>query len=203
MNDRRWAVIGRILFVLTAAVVVGTAAAVAIILRRGVSARTEPTAIEALFARGARRMAIPGAARNMRNPLPQTPVVLAEGRDHFADHCAQCHANDGSGQSEMGQNLYPRVPDMRREATQRLSDGEIFYIIKNGVRLTGMPAWGGSGERDEEDNWKLVHFIRHLPKITPTEIEEMKKMNPISPHERQEEKEEQEFLEGDHKHEGH
>jgi mono/diheme cytochrome c family protein len=201
MNDRRWAVIGRVLFVLLAAVVFGIAAALAIIIRHGVSARTEPTAIEVMLARSVWRMAIPAAARNMRNPLSQTPAVLAEGRDHFADHCAQCHANDGSGQTEMGQNLYPRVPDMRRDATQRLSDGQIFYIIKNGVRLTGMPAWGG--EQEEQDNWKLVHFIRHLPKITPAEIEEMKKMNPTSPHERQEQKEEQEFLEGDHKHEAH
>ena len=63
---------------------------------------------------------------------------------------------------------------MRGTDTQRLTDGEIFYIIKNGVRLTGMPAWGD--EHDDADNWKLVHFIRHLPNITPGEIEEMQQM---------------------------
>ncbi|PYQ49874.1 MAG: hypothetical protein DMF59_12340 [Acidobacteria bacterium] len=90
----------------------------------------------------------------------------------------------------MGSSFYPRVPDMRTSRSQGLSDGELFYIIKNGVRLTGMPAWGG--EHDDADNWKLVHFIRHLPKITPQEIEEMKKMNPASAEEREDEK----FLKG-------
>ena len=77
---------------------------------------------------------------------------------------------------------------------RELSDGELFYIIKNGVRMTGMPAWGGEG--DDADNWKLVHFIRHLPKITPGEIEEMKEMNPISPHESEEKKKDEDFLKG-------
>ena len=64
--------------------------------------------------------------------------------------------------------MYPPAPDMRRAETQQLTDGELFYIIQNGVRLTGMPAWGGSGgdvsAHDEEDSWKLVH-----PKL-PKEI---------------------------------
>ncbi len=201
MSQRHWAAAGKIIVVLFVAAVVIIAAAIALMIRRGVSTRTPATAAETMFARGVRRLAIPAAARNMRNPMPLTPAALADGRDHFADHCAQCHANDGSGKTEIGQNLYPRTPDMRRAETQRLSDGELFYIIKNGVRLTGMPAWGD--DPDDADNWKLVHFIRHLPKITPQEIEEMKRMNPISPRERQEQKEEGEFLEGEHKHEAH
>jgi len=178
------------------AVLVIITAGLAIVIRGGVSARTAPTATEAMLARTMRRLAIPASARGLRNPLPLTPAALNDGRDHFADHCAGCHANDGSGKTDIGESLYPKAPDMREPRTQRLSDGEIFYIIKNGVLLTGMPAWGG--ERDGDDNWKLVHFIRHLPRITPAEIEEMKRMNPISPHERQEQKEEEEFLEGAH-----
>jgi len=130
----------------------------------------------------------------MRNPVPNSPQVLAEARAHFADHCAGCHGNDGSGRSEMGQNLYPRAPDMRAAATQTLSDGELFFIIKNGVRLTGMPAWGGDG--DDADSWKLVRFIRHLPSMTSAEIESMKALNPISRLEAQEKQEEDEFLGG-------
>ena len=101
----------------------------------------------------------------------------------------------------MGPNFYPRTPNMREPRTQQLSDGEIFYIVKNGVRFTGMPAWGD--EHDVEDNWKLVHFIRHLPQIRPAEIEEMKRMNPLSAHEREEQKEDQQFLEGAPKNERH
>jgi len=147
-----------------------------------------------MVARTMRHFAVPAAARSMPNPVPLTPAVLAEGRAHFADHCAGCHANDGGGATEMGQNLYPKPPDMRKEVTQRLSDGEIFFIIKAGVRLTGMPAWGDAAGRDDQETWKLVHFIRHLPAITPQELEEMKRLNPVS----HEEAEEKEFLEGAH-----
>jgi len=64
---------------------------------------------------------------------------------------------------------------MRERETQELSDGELFYIIKNGIRFTGMPGWGGSAE----DNWKLVLFIRHLPQITHKELELMNELNHI------------------------
>ncbi len=187
---------GKTLGITLLALVLAIAILVGMVLQRGVSARATPTAGEEMLARTLRHFAVPVSARKMRNPLPLTAASLSEGREHFADHCAQCHANDGSGQSDIGRNLYPTPPDMRTERTQRLSDGELFYVIKNGVRMTGMPAWSDHGD---EDNWKLVLFIRHLPKITPQEIEEMKKLNPISPHER----EEQEFLEGEHHHEGH
>jgi len=62
---------------------------------------------------------------------------------------------------------------MRQSQTQDLSDGELFYLIKNGVRFTGMPGWGGS----DEDNWKLVLFIRHLAQLTPMELEFMREVN--------------------------
>src|SRR3979490_1153268 len=97
---------------------------------------------------------------------------MAEARAHFADHCAICHANDGSGNTEIGRNLYPRAPDMRLVATQRLTDGEIYWIIENGARLTGMPAWG-DGSAQDVDTWKLVYFIRHLNHLTPDDLKEM------------------------------
>jgi mono/diheme cytochrome c family protein len=107
-----------------------------------------------------------------------------------------CHANNGSGQTDIGRNLYPKAPDMRRRRTQDLTDGELFSIIKNGIRLTGMPAWGDPTGHDDEDNWKLVHFIRHLPKVTPQELDEMKSMNPVNAMEMKEEQQEKKFLEG-------
>jgi mono/diheme cytochrome c family protein len=189
-----WAATGKILLALLVLAIAASLAAIGIVIQHGVSARAQPTAMESMLARSVRYLAVPRAARTLRNPLPLTPQVLQEGRDHFADHCSSCHANDGSGKTDMGPNFYPLVPDMREPRTQQLSDGQIFSIIRNGVRLTGMPAWGG--EHDEEENWKLVHFIRHLPKITPAEIEAMKRMNPISPHELEEQKENERFLEG-------
>jgi mono/diheme cytochrome c family protein len=156
-----------------------------LLIRGGISAKATPGEFETTLARRARTLAIPRSARDMRNPVPLTPQVLAEGREHFADHCAICHGNDGSGDTEVGRGLYPRAPDMRQPATQSLPDGELFYIIENGVRLTGMPAWGSHEGTD--DSWHLVHFIRHLPKLTPAELEEMKTLNPKAPDERHEE----------------
>src|SRR5579872_2742011 len=114
----------------------------------GFSARQQPTAVEAALARRMRLLAIPRAAREMANPMPLTAELLTQARHHFADHCAQCHANDGSGNTEMGKNLYPKAPDMRRAATQSLSDGELYFIIHNGIRISGMPAWGEESDHD-------------------------------------------------------
>ena len=163
---------------------------------RGISARAEPGRIETAVARTMRRFAVPRAGRNMENPVAVTPEIVAAGMAHFADHCASCHANNGSGETEIGLGLYPRPPDMRLAATQSLTDGELFYIIENGVRLTGMPAWGTGTPEDVEANWHLVHFIRELPRLTPEQVEEMEALNPRPPAEIRQEIEEQRFLEG-------
>jgi mono/diheme cytochrome c family protein len=140
---------------------------------RGFSAREKPAAFEAYLARQARRLASEPGARTLENPVEATPLAIAEARDHFADHCAICHANNGSGKTMISSGLYPPAPDMRQEQTQNLTDGELFYIIKNGIRFTGMPGWGG----EDEENWKLVLFIRHLPELSPKEIELMQEIN--------------------------
>lgn len=144
----------------------------------GFSARDKPSKFEAFLARHARRIASPPGARDLKNPVRPTPLAIAEARDHFADHCAICHANDGSGRTQINAGLYPPAPDLRQSDTQELSDGELYYIIKDGIRFTGMPGWGG----EDEENWKLVLLIRHLPKITPKEIELMKEVNGLEIH---------------------
>jgi mono/diheme cytochrome c family protein len=179
-------------------VFIGLLLAGAMTIRRGFSARSEPSAIEAFVARYIRHMAVPRDAIEAKNPVPESAEVLAEAMAHFADHCAFCHANDGSGTTPIGQGLYPKPPDMRLAATQNLTDGEIFYVIQNGVRLTGMPAFGDNkASGKDEDSWKLVHFIRRLPKITAEELESMKKMNPKSPSELAEEEALERFLRGE------
>jgi mono/diheme cytochrome c family protein len=162
----------------------------------GFSARAKPSGLEEYLALTARRAALPAGARDKRNPISHSSGVLAEARAHWADHCATCHSNDGSGDTAMGRQMYPPAPDMRKERTQRLTDGELFYIIENGIRLSGMPGWGSGTEKDAQDSWKLVHFIRHLPALSPEEIKEMEKLNPKSPDELEEERQEEEFLKG-------
>jgi len=146
-------------------------------------------------------MALPAGARARENPVADSPEVLAETRAHWADHCVGCHSNNGSGDAGMGKHMYPPAPDMRQAATQNLTDGELFYIIQNGIRMTGMPAWGNGASRDEQDSWKLVRFIRHLPKLTAEEEREMEDLNPKSPEELKEEQAEREFLNGGQPHE--
>jgi mono/diheme cytochrome c family protein len=183
----------------SAAVLLVVAAAgvgLALLVRRGLSARDQPTALEVFVARGVRRLAAPSGAGTLVNPVPGDPEALGRAREHFANHCALCHGNDGRGKTEMGRNLYPKAPDMTAEPTQSLADGELFFIIKNGVRLTGMPAWGEDTPEQDRQTWELVHFVRHLPRITPEELREMESLNPRSPKELEEERAIERFLEG-------
>ena len=147
---------------------------------RGLGARVEPWPVEEWVACRARYLATPRAERERTNPSPPSTEVLAAGRVHFADHCAVCHANDGSGKTTFGAAMYPRAPDLRSEASQALSDGEMFSVIRNGIRFTGMPAFGEGPPEEDEETWRLVHFIRHLPSLTAEELVEMQDLNPRS-----------------------
>jgi mono/diheme cytochrome c family protein len=193
----RWLLCG----FLAACGIFSIAGAAFLLTARGLSAREEPSTIERWIARRARIAAVPRDAANKTNPVPNTPEVLAEARAHWADHCASCHANDGSGDSLMGKRTYPPAPDMRRRETQQMSDGALFYVIQNGVRMTAMPAWASSAHEssahDEADSWKLVRFVRHLPDLTFEEKKEMEKLNPKAPDDRKEEEEEEKFLRGE------
>ncbi len=163
-----------------------------LILHDGLSATATPTRLEEFIALRARHLAIPANGRATVNPLKPTDENLQDARRHFADHCAICHANDGSGDTMMGRGMYPKPPDMRLPGTQDLSDGELYWIIEHGVRFTGMPAFPEHG--DEQTNWKLVLFIRRLPALTPTEMMDMDHHNPKGPDQWEEEQRENEFL---------
>jgi mono/diheme cytochrome c family protein len=162
----------------------------------GFSAREKPRLLERTLARTARRWAVPANERDAVNPVAFSAEVFVESRAHFADHCASCHANDGSGATELGRNLYPPAPDMRLQETQSLTDGEIYWVIANGIRLTGMPAWGPGGP-DDRDTWMLVHFIRRLKDLTPADLKTMQGLNPKSPDELKEEQDDERFLAGE------
>lgn len=152
-------------------------------LRHGFSARDEPTTLETVAARTARSLAVPQQAKQLRDPLPQTPENLAKGMQFWASSCATCHGNNGSGHTTIGRNVYPKAPDMRLPTTQNLTDGELYFTIVNGIRLTAMPAWGPPRSTSQlEDNnkeiWRAVQFIRHLPQLTPNEQQQLERMNP-------------------------
>lgn len=178
-----------VIVMITAAVVVTS------MIRRGFSTFEQPSRIETFIATKTRRWSVPSELKEKKNPIARSASIIAEGRAHFADHCANCHGNDGKG-SALGKKMYPKAPDMTLAATQELSDGEIFAIIENGIRMTGMPGFGSGTAESAYGTWGLVHFIRHLPNLTPAELSEMQTLNPKSPAEWKALEEEEAFLSG-------
>jgi len=188
----------RVVLVVLLLVALGSVSVFVYVRTTGLRAQPTPYGFEAFFARRVRSFAIPKEARAATNPVAPDERVLSQGMAHFADHCAICHANNGSGDSAIGKGLYPKPPDLRANSTQNLTDGELYWIIHNGIRFTGMPAFGEDtpGTQDE-DSWKLVHFIRHLPRITEQELQTMKQFNPRSRAEIEEEEQIRRFLSGE------
>lgn len=90
------------------------------------------------------------------------PARLGHGLDHFAAHCAVCHGGPGVPKGDIGKGLYPAAPDLA-VAARRLTPGEMFWVIKHGIKMTGMPAW-----RDHADDeiWSMVAFLQKLPSLT-------------------------------------
>ena len=141
-----------------------------LLILRGFRATAVPSPFETFVARTARNLAIPGIERRRRIPVEVDSDALREGREEFLMHCAVCHGVDGRGKTPIGDNLYPRVPDLHASATQNLTDGQIHYIIENGVPLTGMPAWRNPHQESNDNSWKLTLFIRSMRPLTHDEL---------------------------------
>ena len=161
MNGRRGAVLGFIAILLLLVLGLG------LLVRRGFRATLPPPSWEVAVATRLRNFAIPGDETKRKNPVASTREELQQGRDMFLNRCANCHGVDGSGRTPIGTSEYPRVPDLRSPETQNLSDGEIHYIIENGVQMTGMPALSGAGSN--ADSWRLVLFVRSFGLRTQSE----------------------------------
>ena len=145
---------------------------------RGFRATSTPSAFETVAARSVRDFAIPGAERHKTNPDADDWTAIQQGREDFLARCASCHGVDARGRTPIGANVYPRVPDLRSDSTQNLSDGEIHYIIENGVQLTGMPAMASPHRESAAESWKLVAYIRSLR--TPTREERAVEANTLA-----------------------
>lgn len=143
---------------------------VVLLIQHGFRATDTPSALEIAVAQTARDLAIPRRERNEKNPFEASSDAMRQGREAFLTQCSSCHGIDGSGKTQMGLNLYPRVPDLRADATQNLTGGEIHYIIENGVPFTGMAAWGNPHRKPAGDGWKLVLFIRSLRPLSREEL---------------------------------
>jgi mono/diheme cytochrome c family protein len=122
------------------------------------SARTVPPRLEVAIATWLLHQSIPEQSRRQANPLGSDAADIVAGRDLFGENCETCHAYDGGGKTRIGAGEYPHPPPLR-VAVASMSDGEVFYHIRNGIRNTGMPAW----DMPDRQIWQLVAYIRHLP----------------------------------------
>jgi mono/diheme cytochrome c family protein len=130
----------------------------------GCTADKKPSKVETTLANMAKDVVIPIEAENRINPLPASDVAVSDGRKLYLQSCAICHGTDGHGHTELGRGMYPPAMDLTSPHVQHWSDAEIFWIIQNGVRLTGMPSWKPT--IGEDDTWKLVNFVRSLPETS-------------------------------------
>jgi mono/diheme cytochrome c family protein len=176
----------------------GLALVGALVLARGmgITALREPLAFEDRAANAAWRFLVPREIGRRSNPVPDSPDVRRASLGHFADHCAVCHASDGGGDSSIGRRVFPPVPDLRRPETQRLTDGELFYAIEQGIPWTAMPGWRTGTAEGERESWALVRLVRGLPSLTPAEREEIERMIPRSPPDTDRERDIEDFLSG-------
>jgi mono/diheme cytochrome c family protein len=181
---------------LAAGLAAGVIVALAWVRGAGIGTRRDPFFLEARVARASWRWLVPPRTRDTANPVPATAAELTAGREHWADHCAGCHGNDGSGETTLGRRVYPAAPDLRGPRTQGLTDGELFYAIEQGIPWTAMPGWSTGTPEGQRASWQLVRFIRHLPAIAPDELHDMERFNPKSPADEQRERDIDDFLNG-------
>ncbi len=85
------------------------------------------------------------------------------GTEHYADHCAVCHGAPGVPKGDIAQGLYPQPPDLAA-TSKRYTDAELFWIVKHGIKMTGMPGWA---DHDDDELWATVAFLKMLPGMTP------------------------------------
>ena len=104
-------------------------------------------------------------AKGIEMPKLDDPELIATGAEHYAAMCTGCHLAPGADAGELRAGLYPVPPDLSKQRTR--SPAETFWIIKHGIKMTAMPAWGVT--HDDKAIWSLVAFLRRLPRLTMTE----------------------------------
>ena len=119
-----------------------------------------PGDMETRLAAEVKKMKIGG--KDWQNPTADNPDTVKMGMHHFQHHCQVCHGLDGHNTGvPFADKMSPPVVDLGDKDVQNYSDGQLKWIIENGIRFSGMPGWKGVLEDDEM--WSIVRFLRHLP----------------------------------------
>jgi len=121
----------------------------------------QPGAVETAVAQGFKRTVSVGGKKEA-NPLPGSPENIRAGQESFSHYCMVCHGLDGQNTGvPFADRMSPPVPPLSSSAVQRYSDGQLKWVIDNGIFPSGMPA--SKGILNDEEIWQIVTFIRHLP----------------------------------------
>ncbi|MGH9467081.1 MAG: c-type cytochrome [Terriglobales bacterium] len=131
------------------------------------SARGKPSGLETKLANAAKDVVIPMEAQNKKDPVPNTEATLAQGREIFLAHCALCHSSNGHSQNPLGLAMNPPAMDLTSPHVQGWNPAELFWIVNNGIRLTGMPGWHNMLTSDQI--WEVVRYVHALPRLTPAQ----------------------------------
>jgi len=134
-------------------------------------AATQHSATVERFLGFAATQSIARLAEARTNPYREEPQVLSAGLQHYADTCLMCHGAPGVDPNEFAHGLSPQPPEMTSSDVQAYTDGELLWIITHGIMASGMPAFGPT--HSEEDIWKIITFVRHMPHLSTEEQERL------------------------------
>jgi len=172
MSDagRRWALVAVALLVLIGAAAVGIYAGL-----YNIAADVPHTQPVYWLLETVRDRSVEARVRDIVVPNDlKDPNRISRGAGQYADMCSGCHLAPGMKRTEISQGLYPRAPELRRKTT--LTPAEQFWVVKHGIKMTGMPAWGVT--HDDDLLWDVVAFVRKLPELTPEQYETLVKNAP-------------------------
>lgn len=136
------------------------------------AATAPPSTLERRIAGFALDRSVQRRAPKDASPLKPDPDVLRGGLAHYKAMCVSCHGAPGVDASEAGEGLNPAAPDLSSGKVQKRTDGELFWLVQSGIRMTGMPAFGPTHK--DEEIWKIVAFVRRLPALSPEELRQLK-----------------------------
>jgi mono/diheme cytochrome c family protein len=153
--------------------VVAAGAAVIMTGSYNTAATVPPGKLEKRVAGFALDRSVAKRAPQRKNPFTATPEVIREALGEYREHCLVCHGAPGVDAGDIGSGLNPPPPDLTVPKVQARSDGELFWLTSQGIRMTGMPAFGPT--ESEEDIWKIVAFLRHLPELTDEEQSQLRR----------------------------
>jgi mono/diheme cytochrome c family protein len=125
--------------------------------------------LDAIAARVADRSVERRAAGIQAPPLGD-PAQLKAGFVHYQEMCVTCHGGPGVKASEIGVGLNPEPPNLV-QSTRDMSPGEVYWVVKNGIKMTGMPAFGPTHR--ESDLWAITAFVKQLPTMTAPQYQAM------------------------------